>query len=954
MTGTPGDGLEIRVLGPVEAARNGATLRLGGPRQQALVGLLAIQSGRALHVTRIVDELWSGEPPTGAEVTVRSYLSRLRAAIGPGARIEASGGNYVLHVAPGALDAGRFEALVRNAEAATRDGDPRRAAGELRSALGLWRGRPFGELAVDGALRVEADRLEELYLHAIEQRVEADLALGAGASLVDELEKLTATHPYRERFWRQLMLALYRAERQADALAAYHRARTALEDQLGIEPGPALQELEAAILRQDVPPPDVPMVRHNLPAPITSFVGRERQLGEIARLLGEHRLVTLSGVGGVGKTRLAIEAARSLADELPGGAWFVDLAPLAEPGMVAGHASAALGIREQPGVHPADRLMAHLRERALLLFMDNCEHVRDEVAALVARLLASSPSLRVLATSREVLGVAGEAEYQVPPLTLPGSADGAPAVRTSEAVRLFLARARDARPELADDDATMAAIARICADLDGLPLALELAAARARVLSAAEIGERLRDRFRFLVSWRRLGTARHRTLREAMDWSYDLLDADAQRLLAEISTFTGGFTLEAIEAVATEPAAGRALELLERLAEASLVLVDQSIEPTRYRVLETVRQYGAERLAPVGAFDELRDRHAAYFAATAAAAWEPLRNTGVQTAWIARIDQDRDNFRAALTWSLDRGDHDQALRISESLWWYWWIRGELSEGRAWLQRSLDGAGTSPPLLRARGLLGSAGLAWANGELDEAETAALEAARLFDELGEHLHAGSSRNTLGLLAQGRGDNARARELFEGAIEQYRAADVEPRRRQRNLGVAIDNLGSVAHALGDDDEAARRYAEARAINLELGDEEGVAMNDLHLAILDVEAADWPAARRRLVDALTVYRRLEFYHYAGECLECAAAVANGTGSPRWAAFALGVANHVRELSGSPPVPILARIREREVSVARSVLAEDYTAAEAEGSALSIEAGIERTLEFLRANRRD
>ena len=943
------DALELRVLGPIEAWRGEGQIRIGGPRQRAVLGLLAIQPGRALAVGRLVDELWSGEPPDGAEVTLRSYVSRLRAVLGDGARIVGSSDGYALHVPSSAVDAGTFEALVRDGEAAMRDRNPRRAAEHLRAALALWRGRPFGELGVDGTLRVQADRLEELHVHARELRIEADLALGAGAELVDELEALTASHPFHEAFWRQLMLTLYRSERQADALAAYHRARRALEEELGIDPGLALRELEAAILRQDVPAPETPAERHNLPASITSFVGRDRELADVAALFREHRLVTLSGVGGVGKTRLGIEAARAVAEEVRDGAWFVDLAPLADPTMVAAHVCGALDVRELPGTQPADRLVAHLRDRALLLVLDNCEHLREGIARLATRLLASSDSLLVLATSREVLGVAGEAEYQVPPLSLPTPSDPPETIRTSEAVRLFLARARDARPSFADDDTTLATIAGICADLDGLPLAVELAAARARVLSAAEIGERLHDRFRFLVSWRRLATARHRTLLEAMDWSYELLPPDAQRLLAELSVFVGGFTLEAVQGVGSGPATDAALELVERLAESSLVIVDQSVEPTRYRFLETVRQYGADRLKSAGRLEEMSDRHAQHFAAAAETAWEPLRNSGVRAQWVAWIDQDRDNFRAALGWTLERGDHDRALRIAEALWWKWWIRGELTEGRTWLQRSLEGAGASEKLLRARGLLGLAGLTWAVGEYAAAEAPAKEAARLFDELGDYLQAGNARNTLGLLAESQGDPVQARALYESAIERYMAPEVEPGSRRRNLAVTTDNLGSAAHALGDDVVARRRYDEARAINVEIGDQEGVAMNDLHLAILDAEAGLWADARRRLGDALALYRRVDFLHYASECLDTAAAVANGLGVPREAAFALGAATHIQELIGHPPVPFFARLREREQAAARAALHEgEYEAIVAEGLAAPVDAAIERALRWL------
>lgn len=949
MAGTPGNRFDIRVLGSVEVERDGELVSLGGRRQQALVALLALEPGRAVPLDRLIDELWAGDPPGGADVTLRSYVSRLRRSLGDGGPVHRPSAGYALAVGREAVDAGRFETLVRNADAAMRDRSPRRAADQLRVALALWRGRPFGDLAAEGTLRVEADRLEELRLLALELRIEADLALGGGAELVDELEALTATHRFREGFWRQLMLALYRAQRQADALATYHRARAALDEELGIQPGAALQELEAAILRHDVPGPEAAAERHNLPASITTFVGRDRELAAVVALLREHRLVTLAGVGGVGKTRLGIEAARGPAEEYSGGAWFVDLAPLAEPATVPTHVGGALQVREQPGVDPVEQIVAHIRARAMLLVLDNCEHVREAVAALVTRLLASSPGLRVLATSREVLGVPGEAEYHVPPLSLPEATDRPEAVRASEAVRLFLARARDARAGIADDDATLATIGRICADLDGLPLAVELAAARARVLSAAEIGDRLHDRFRFLVSWRRLATARHRTLREAMDWSHDLLDPDAQRLLAELSVFAGGFSLGAVQSVGTALAGDRALELVERLAEASLVIVDEAVEPTRYRVLETVRQYGADRLESAGRMEELRERHSRHFAAYAEAAREPLRSSGLQADWVNRLDPDRDNFRAALTWSLERGDHDQALCIAEALWWYLWLRGGLSEGRSWLERSLAGAGASEPLLRARGFYGLSGLTWAMGDYAAAEQAAEKAMRLSDELGHKHQGGNARNTLGLLAEARGDFPRARHLFEAAIEKYRASDLEPHFRQRALGVAVDNLGSVAHEVGDDEEARRRYEEARAINVELGDTEGIAMNDFHLAILDAEAGDWPTARRRFADALRHYRRVDFLHYAAECLEGIAIVANGLGAPRDAAFLLGAATHIRGQVGNPAVTFIARIREREEAAARAALGvADFDAAVTDGVRASIDGAMEHALAFL------
>ena len=941
--------IELRVLGPVEALRDGLALPVGGPRQRALLALLALEPGRPVAHGRLVDELWAGEPPEGAEITLRSYVSRLRATLGPEAPITSASASYTLEVDAQTIDARRFERMVRDAETALARRNPRGARDLATAGLALWRGSAYGDHGSDGALRIDADRLQALRLRATELRLEASLALGENAELVDELEALVREHPYMERFWQQLMLALYRADRQADALAAYHRARLALDEQLGIEPGAALQELEAAILRHDVPPAEPPPDRNTLPAPISTFIGRGDELAAVGRLVRDHRLVTLTGIGGVGKTRLGIEAARAVAEESRDGAWFVDLAPLADPAMVATHVASAIGLREAAGTEPIERLAAHVRDQAGLLLLDNCEHLHAEVARLAHRLLASSPALRILATSREVLGVPGEAEYQVPPLSLPASTDSSDAIRDSEAVRLFVARAREARPGLADDDATLATIARICAELEGLPLALELAAARARVLSATEIGSRLHDRFRFLVSWSRLATARHRTLLEAMDWSYGLLDPDAQRLLAEVSVFAGGFTLEAVASVATGPAAEHALELIERLVEASLVNVDQSADPTRYRLLETVRQYGAGHLESSGMTGELRDRHARYFARLAAAARDPIRSAGVQTEWMARLDQDRDNVRAALTSSLERGAGERALQIAEAVWYYFWVRGQSREGRAWLERSLEDAAAADPTLRATALLGLGGLAWALGDFDVAEPAAAEAARLLDELGDALQAGKAQNTLGLLAAGRGDPGRARGLYLAALERYGTVDADLQSLRRSTAIVVDNLGTAHYDLHEFDEARRRYEEARSINLELGDPEGVAMNDLHLALVDIEARDWSDARDRIASALDLYRRVEFLHYASECLEVAATVANGLGEPREAAFALGAATQLRARVGNPPVPLAERMRRQAEAVSRAALSDRaFDEAEAEGREATVDAAIDRVLRFL------
>jgi predicted ATPase/DNA-binding SARP family transcriptional activator len=946
MSGDPA--MEIRVLGAVEAARGGVPLALGGPRQKALLGLLATHPGRPLASDRLVDELWAGEPPDGAEITLRTYVSRLRSALGDAAAIRAEAAGYSLDVDPDDIDATRFERLVRESEGSLTRRRTRDAAASLRAALALWRGRPFEGLADDGLLRAEAVRLGELRIHALELRMQADLELGASGALVDELEALVREHPYREAFWRQLMLALYRAERQADALAAYHRAREALDQQLGIEPGPELQALEAAILRQDVPVAAAPEDRHNLPAALTSFVGRATELSGIRTLIEQSRIVTLSGVGGVGKTRLAIEVARTLIGTFPDGVFFVDLSPIADPANVTGLIGAVLGIREQAGSDLIDGLVGNLRASELLLVLDNCEHLREACAQLAMRLLESCPGLRILATSREVLGVPGEVDHPVPPLALTKPADDLAGARESEAVQLFMARAREARPALRDDDATLETVGRICSDLDGLPLAIELAAARSRALSPAEIATRLRDRFQFLVSWRRLAPARHRTLREAMDWSYDLLGAEEQAMLRALSVFAGGFSLDAVAAVSNESDDGLAIELLQRLVEASLVMVEPHPESTRYRILETVRQYAGARLEEAGEADMVRGRHAAYFVSLAEEAATPLR-ANVDSQSFHRVAVEHDNIRAALATSRDAQHWTQALRIAEALWWFWWVRGELTEARAWLDLTIAHAAEADPDLVGRAEIGAAGIAWAQGDLQTAQRLAAAARARFADTGNSRYEGNALNTMGLAASGLGAVGEAQRYFEAALEKYRDPSIEPAMSDRLNAVVIDNLASLAHELHDDRRAIELYEEARQLNLRLGVDEGVAMTELHIGILESEQGHPERARELLARALQFYRRVGFLQYAEECLEAAAALANTIGSTHEAAFLLGAASRLREQSGHAPVAFLAELRERETAKVREHLGElAAEAALAVGYGTPSGAAMTRALAFL------
>ena len=410
---------EVRLLGPVQVVRAGREVGLGGPRPRAVLALLVLEAGRVVPAGRLVEEVWRGSPPPGAAKTLRSYVSRLRALLAPDAALAARGRRVCARTSIRAwwMRSG-FERLAAAGQAALSRGEAAAAAGYFRQALGLWRGPALADVGEVEPLAREAARLEELRLVAVEGRIEADIELGLHAEVIGELEGLVAEYPLRERLWRLLVLALYRAERQADALAAYRRARDLLATELGLEPGEELRRLEQAVLRQEVPAAPPP-ARHNLPAPLTSFLGREQDLARVEELLGEARLVTLTGTGGTGKTRLALEAGARLAGRFPDGVWLAELAGVADPGLVGAQVMAALGVRQAGDVPVLEALIYRLRSAELLLVLDNCEHLLDACAQLAGALLRAAPGLRVLATSREPLGIPGEVACPVRPLDLP-------------------------------------------------------------------------------------------------------------------------------------------------------------------------------------------------------------------------------------------------------------------------------------------------------------------------------------------------------------------------------------------------------------------------------------------------------------------------------------------------------------------------------------------------------
>ncbi|HEX5506424.1 MAG TPA: helix-turn-helix domain-containing protein [Thermomicrobiales bacterium] len=731
---------------------------------------------------------------------------------------------------------------------------------------------------------------------------------------------------------------------------------------------------------------------HNLPADLTSFVGRERERAEVARLLAGARSITLTGVGGVGKTRLALRVAADLGGEYADGVWLVELGALTEPALVPPAVARAVGVREQPGRALDGTLPDALSTRHLLLVLDNCEHLLGACAALAARLLRACPRLCVLATSREPLGVPGEVAWPVPPLAVPAESAGLPfpALAGAEAVRLFAARAGAARPGFALTARNADAVARICRRLDGIPLAIELAAARARALAPAEIAARLDDRFPLLAAGDRAAPPRHQTLRAALDWSYDLLDEAERRLFERLAVFAGEFTLAAAEAV-TEMRSEKVevrkgfhaedfslLAPLARLVDRSLVLADTAGEDgeTRYRLLETVRAYGAERLAVRGEAVLIRRRHAAWVVALAeeaAAAFHGPR----EGRWLRRVERAHPEVRAALSWALAHDDAETALRLGAALWWAWGVYGHTAEGRAWLERALAlPVAAAPTRLRARVLARAARFALVQGDIATARTWLDEAgapgggpeddavlyavgtmAALSQFAGDFEGAGRTIDAALALARRLGDTwSECRLLEMRAHVALRRGDVataaalleEDARLARRAGdawglaTALGELGDLARARGAHAEAGARYAESLALREGLGIPGATPSLRHNLGYVALAAGDVTAATASFADALDQFRRLGERRGVAECLLGLAAVAAATGRAGDAARWFGAGEAALAALGSDLWPSNRADYERGVALARDALGPAaFADARAAGRALPLEEAV-------------
>jgi predicted ATPase/DNA-binding SARP family transcriptional activator len=681
--------VQIGILGSFEVRTDdGLMADVPGARLRALLIALALGPGRVVPKSMLIDWIWGENPPADAANALQRLASRLRKAL-PGGVIEGQTGGYRLTVDPDAVDALRFERLVALARQEEGPGRVRL----LREALALWRGAAMQDVGLEDseAFDAAATRLEGLRLTAMEDRFEAEVSLGHGAEVAAELTDAVAAHPLRERLVAALMRALVAAGRDSEALLTYERTREALADALGADPSPELSALHVALLRGELGRREENR-KTNVRAELTSFVGRDDDVAAVRELVAEYRLTTLVGPGGSGKTRLATETARTLTGDLPDGVWLVELAAIGAVkgegevgGDVAQATLAALGLRDAllgaaPSADPADGLIAAIRDREALLILDNCEHVIEAAAKFADRVLGECRQMRILATSREPLGITGEALWPVEPLALPHGDASPGEIESSSAVRLLRDRAGAVRKDLALDAHTLSTMVRVCRALDGMPLAIELAAARLRTMSIDQLANGLDDRFRLLTGGSRTALPRHKTLRAVVDWSWELLTHAERAVLRTLSVFSGGASLEAAERVCADGGVEQdeVLELLTSLTEKSLLLTEGDGTP-RYRMTGTINEYAADRLVEAGESDLTRQAHLAYFTGLTETA-EPHLRRAEQLAWLARLEADHDNIGAAMRGAIAAGEAQGAMRLAAAAGWYWWLGGRRSEG----------------------------------------------------------------------------------------------------------------------------------------------------------------------------------------------------------------------------------------------------------------------------------
>jgi predicted ATPase/DNA-binding SARP family transcriptional activator len=960
--------MNVRLLGHLEVEVSGERVRFEGVKQRRLFAALALRAPEAVSADELVEALWGEQPPAGTEQALQKQISRLRRPLGDGGSlVRHRPPGYALDIDPRGIDFRRFEELLRGARVALGRDDPERAAADLQTALALWRGEALADYRFDEFAQREIARLEELRMEAIEERLAAELAGGGAEDLVGELQTLVAEHPLRERLRGHLMVALYRAGRQAEALETMRAGRQLLVDELGIEPGPELRRLERMILAHDsaltADRPGSGLVGR-LPAPANETIGRDRELAEIGELLvhPDVRLVTLVGPGGVGKTRLALEAARAVAARFPAGAVHVSLDGAEDAGVLVPEAASALGVVAATAAELGVRLAVVTRGAPALVVLDGFDRYLED-AGQVGQLLAAVANLTVLATSRAPLRLTAEHVYRVQPLAAPNAA------------ALFSARARAVQGDRAiDDDHPI--VDAICARLDGLPLAIELAADRARLLPLPALLERLERRLELLTGGPRDLPTRQRSLRATLEWSWEALEEPERELLGRLTVFEGGASLEGAEAVC-DGELGGGLEVLvsSLLDKSSLLRTDSGRDAQpRFGMLDTVREFAAERVAGAEDLAALERRHARYFLGYCEHAAERAARSE-QREWLDRLAQERGNIRLAFERLLQAGAAEEALRVAiafaRALPW----DAHAHEVRAWLAQVLGARAPLPAERRATGLYWDGMLALSQGLFGDAraqleaalaaarearepsvETAVLaalgrravlvaaaDAAALCDaavtaarRVGDPMLVADALLTRAGACERTQEWERADALAGEALELYRAAG-DP----YGAAWALAEQGWYAMVQGRLEECEQHLGEALELRRRHGDDRRLVEPLIDHAWLMHVRGRGEEATRGFLDCLVLARQVGDQFIVGEAL--AGLSAQAALDARWpdAARLAGASAALHEQIGAPPWESVTAIQHRALAEAQNALGSRYEAHLAEGRELSAEDAI-------------
>jgi predicted ATPase/DNA-binding SARP family transcriptional activator/Flp pilus assembly protein TadD len=906
-------GLEIRLFGTFEVRVRGHALPpLRYRKELWLLALLALRHDKEVTREWLAATFWPDNDQSKALFYLRKALSNLRNALGEEAdRLQSPTTRTVrLDLTDAFADVSVFDTILAHPT------DPPGQEERLQEAVALYRG-PLLQDCPDEWVLPERQHREQAYLTTLEHLASLDIARGESAAAVRWLRLVLATEPYRESAACSLMQALADSGDRAALGQVYQDLRQRLRQDLNTSPAPETEALHKRLSQrqtqaQTLPPtavsgvPATPTLRH-LPVPLTDLIGRSREIGDVSGWLERRRLVTLLGPGGVGKTRLSIAVAEAALPRFPDGVWFVDLAPLTEAAYVPDAVGKVLGILQEAGQSATERLINALSTCSLLLVLDNCEHLLDACAALSERLLSSCPGLRILTTSRQALGVTGEQVYSVPSLALPALRDVEPysgllSVEKNPAslmdyagIQLFVQRAVLVNPAFRLERRNAQAVAQICHHLDGIPLAIEMAAARVRSLSVEAIHGKLDQRFRLLTGGSRAALPRQQTLRALIDWSYDLLSDDEKTVLCRLSVFSGGWTLPGAESVCAgeSVAEGELLDLLTGLVDKSLVIAEtaNASASVRYRLLETIKQYSGDRLRERGEEDDTRQRHLAYFVALAEKADPELRGPE-QQRWLELLDADHDNLRSALQES-----GEQQLRLAAALSRFWMFRGYFTEGKARCDSLLNHhAGMPPSPTHARVFQTAGNMALVQGDYIEARRCYGQAIDMRNYLGDRAGEAAARANLATVSQQEGDFVSARREIEQCLAiQQELGDVGP------ITVSVTCLGNILRQMGEHEAAQPRLKEAVRLNRELGDRASEANALNLLGISYYEVGDLAEARLACQQALTINQELGILWEAGHNLNNLGQIARREGDLEEAEFLYAESLTLSFAAGSP-----------------------------------------------------